>query len=49
MDFSKVAESAGCYGERIVDPGDVPAAIARCLSEVRVGRSALLHACVTKL
>jgi acetolactate synthase-1/2/3 large subunit len=49
MDFSKVAESAGCYGERIVDPGDVPAAIAHCLSEVRVGRSALLHACVTKL
>jgi len=49
VDFSKIAEAAGCYGERIVDPGDVPAAIARCLGEVRAGRSALLHACVTKL
>jgi hypothetical protein len=27
----------------------VPAAIARCLAEVRSGRSALLHARVTKL
>jgi acetolactate synthase-1/2/3 large subunit len=49
MDFSKVAEAAGCYGERVVDPDEVPAAIARCLAEVRAGRSALLHACVTKL
>jgi len=40
MDFSKVAEAAGCY---------VPAAIARCLAKVRAGRSALLDACMTKL
>jgi acetolactate synthase-1/2/3 large subunit len=49
MDFSKVVEAAGGYGERLVEPGEVPAAIARCLTEVRNGRSALLHVCVTKL
>jgi acetolactate synthase-1/2/3 large subunit len=49
MDFSKIVEAAGGYGERLVDPGEVPAAIGRCLAEVRNGRSALLHACVTKL
>jgi acetolactate synthase-1/2/3 large subunit len=49
MDFSKVAEAAGCYGERIVDPAEVTGAIARCLAEVRAGRSALLHARVTRL
>jgi acetolactate synthase-1/2/3 large subunit len=49
MDFSKVVEAAGGYGERLVDPSEVPAAISRCLSQVRAGRSALLHACVTKL
>ena len=49
MDFSKIVEAAGGYGERLVEPGDVPAAIGRCLAEVRAGRSALLHACVTKL
>jgi acetolactate synthase I/II/III large subunit len=49
MDFSKIVEAAGGYGERLVDPAEVPAAIGRCLAEVRNGRSALLHACVTKL
>jgi acetolactate synthase-1/2/3 large subunit len=49
MDFSKVVEAAGGYGEQLVDPAEVPAAIARCLAEVRSGRSALLHARVTKL
>jgi acetolactate synthase I/II/III large subunit len=49
MDFSKVVEAAGGYGERIVDPDQVPDAIARSLKEVRSGRSALLHVCVTKL
>ena len=48
MDFSKIVEAAAGYGERLVDPAEVPAAIARCLAEVRNGRSALLHACVTK-
>ncbi len=43
MDFAKVVESAGGYGEKVDDPADVPAAIARCLKEVRGGRSAVLH------
>ena len=49
MDFSKIVEAAGGYGEQLVDPAEAPAAIARCLTEVRNGRSALLHAHVTKL
>jgi acetolactate synthase I/II/III large subunit len=49
MDFSKIAEAAGAYGEKLVDPEQVPAAIRRCLDEVERGRSALLHACVTRL
>lgn len=48
-DFSKVGEAFGAYGEKLLDPDDVPAAIARCLAAVRGGRSAVLHACVTKL
>lgn len=49
MDFSKLAESAGAYGLRISDPGDVPDAIRQCLAEVRKGRCALLHARITPL
>jgi acetolactate synthase-1/2/3 large subunit len=49
MDFSKIAEAAGGYGELLTDPAAVPSAIARCLTEVQNGRSALLHARVTKL
>jgi acetolactate synthase-1/2/3 large subunit len=49
MNFAKVAEAAGAYGEVISDPADVPAAIQRCLKEVRGGRSAVLHARVTPL
>ena len=49
MDFAKTVEAAGGYGERLTDPDKVPAAIARCLTAVRNGRSALLHALVTKL
>jgi acetolactate synthase-1/2/3 large subunit len=47
--FAKVAEAFGAYGEEVGDPADVPAAIARCLKEVRAGRAALLHARVTKM
>jgi len=49
MDFAKVAEAAGAYGERVADPRAVERAIARCLAALREGRSALLHAKVTKL
>ena len=49
MDFSKVAEAAGAHGELVSDPDAVEAAIARCLAAVHGGRSAVLHAKVTKL
>ena len=48
-DFSKIAEAFGAYGERIDDPDEVPAAIARCAKIVREGRTAILHAQVTRL
>jgi acetolactate synthase-1/2/3 large subunit len=47
MDFSKIAESAGAYGVKIDQPDQVADAIRTCLGEVKQGRSALLHACVT--
>ena len=49
VDFSKVGEAFGAYGERLTDPAEVPAALERCLKEVRGGRAALLHLSVTKL
>jgi acetolactate synthase-1/2/3 large subunit len=47
--FTKVAEAFGAYAEEVSDPAEVPAAIARCVKEVRGGRAALLHARVTRL
>jgi acetolactate synthase-1/2/3 large subunit len=47
--FTKVAEAFGAYGEEMSDPADVPAALARCVKEVRGGRAALLHARVTRM
>jgi acetolactate synthase I/II/III large subunit len=49
VDFSKIAEAFGAYGEKITDPDEVPAALARCAKEVRGGRTAILHARVTRL
>src|SRR5580658_2169764 len=49
VQFTKVAEAFGAYGEEISNPADVPAAIQRCVKEVRNGRTALLHARVTKM
>jgi len=49
MDFAKVAEAAGAYGERIEEPEAVEGAIQRCLAQVRGGRMAILHAHVTRL
>ena len=48
-EFSKIAEAFGAYGEKVDNPDDVPAALARCVKEVRGGRAALLHVRVTKL
>lgn len=48
-DFSKIAEAFGAYGEKVSAPADVPAALERCVAQVRNGRTALLHARVTRL
>ncbi|MGA8950964.1 MAG: thiamine pyrophosphate-dependent enzyme, partial [Xanthobacteraceae bacterium] len=47
--FAKIGEAFGAYAEEVSDPADVAAALARCVNEVRGGRTALLHARVTKL
>ncbi len=49
VEFTKIGEAFGAYTEKVGDPADVPAAIARCAKEVRGGRSALLHVRVTRL
>jgi acetolactate synthase I/II/III large subunit len=49
VQFSKVGEAFGAYGEEVSDPAEVPAALARAIKEVRGGRAALIHARVTKL
>lgn len=49
MDFSKIAEAAGGYGERLSDPSQVRAALARCMAALREGKSALLHVSTNKL
>ena len=48
-DFSKIAAAFGAHGEKISDPDEAPSALARCASIVRSGRTALLHAMVTRL
>ncbi len=48
-EFSKIGEAFGAYGEKVTDPDDVPAALARAVKEVRGGRAAILHVRVTKL
>ena len=49
VEFGKVAEAFGAYAEKLSDPAEVPAAIARCAKEVRGGRAALLHVKVTRM
>jgi acetolactate synthase I/II/III large subunit len=49
VEFAKIAEAFGAYAEMVGDPGDVPDALARCAKEVRGGRTALLHARVTRI
>jgi acetolactate synthase I/II/III large subunit len=49
VEFTKIGEAFGAYAEKVSDPAEVPAAIARCAKEVRGGRSALLHARVTRM
>ena len=48
-DFAAIAEAAGAHGERLTDPADVSAAVARCLAALDAGQSALLHVRITPL
>lgn len=48
-DFTKVGEAFGAHGESVSNPDQVPAALARCVAAVRGGRSAIMHARVTKI
>jgi acetolactate synthase I/II/III large subunit len=41
--FEQVAQAFGAYGEYLIDPNEVPAAIARCLAAVDEGRAAVLN------
>ena len=43
VEFTKVAEAFGAYGEKVADPADVPAAIARCAK----GSAAAARRCCT--
>jgi acetolactate synthase-1/2/3 large subunit len=47
-DFARVAEACGCYGERVVDPGDVRPAVERALAANRAGKPALLDFIVAR-
>ena len=49
VEFGKVAEAFGAYAEKVSDPAEVPAAIARCAKEVCSGRTVLLHVKVTRM
>jgi acetolactate synthase I/II/III large subunit len=49
VDFAKVGEAFGAYGEKVSDPAEVPAALKRCVEAVRSGRAAVLHARVTRI
>ena len=46
---AQIAEAAGAHGERLSDPADVAAAVARCLAALDAGQSALLHVRITPL
>ena len=41
--FEQVAQAFGAYGECVSEPGDVQAAIARCLTAVDAGQAAVLN------
>ena len=49
IEFAKVVEAAGGYGETVIEPDAVPGAIARALDAVRGGRPAVLHVKVPPL
>jgi len=48
VEYGKVGAAFGAGWEKLGDPDNVPSAIARCIKEVRGGRSAVLRARVTR-
>ena len=48
-DFSAVAKAFGAHGERVSEPGELAAAINRCLAALDDGKAAVLHVHVTRL
>ena len=48
-DFSAVAKAFGAHGERVSEPGELAAAIDRCLAALDDGKAAVLHVHVTRL
>ncbi len=49
VEFARSARRSAHIREKVTDPADVPAALARCVKEVRGGRAALLHVRVTRM
>jgi acetolactate synthase-1/2/3 large subunit len=47
VDFAAIAAGAGGYGERVVRPEDVPAAVGRARRAVREGQTAVLDVAIT--
>jgi acetolactate synthase I/II/III large subunit len=48
-DFSAIAKAFGAHGERVTEPGELSAAIDRCLAALDDGKAAMLHVHVTRL
>ena len=48
-DFSAIAKAFGAHGERVSEPGELAAAIDRCLAALDDGKAAVLHVHVTRL
>ncbi|MBV8574193.1 MAG: hypothetical protein JOZ58_04015, partial [Acetobacteraceae bacterium] len=47
--FVDVARAFGAHGERVSDPDELDAAIARCLGALANGRAAVLHVDIVPL
>jgi acetolactate synthase-1/2/3 large subunit len=48
-DFSAIAKAFGAHGERVTEPGELSAAVDRCLAALDDGKAAMLHVHVTRL
>ncbi len=42
-DYLKLAQSLGCYGERVEQPRDIIASLKRCIAKVEAGTSAVME------